>query len=84
MPVDPQIQALLDKGTGVPATHTLPIDVFDKCSFYPLARARGSTCRRGYGVLRTGKAAPHLRFVKKGVAASSRIELADTGQLTVI
>jgi hypothetical protein len=21
MPVDPQIQALLDKGTGVPATH---------------------------------------------------------------
>jgi acetyl esterase len=27
MPVDPQIQALLDKGTGVPATHTLPIDV---------------------------------------------------------
>ena len=27
MPVDPQIQGLLDKGTGVPATHTLPIDV---------------------------------------------------------
>src|SRR5437763_16454069 len=27
MPVDPQIQALLDKGTGVPATHTLTIDV---------------------------------------------------------
>jgi len=27
MPVDPQIQALLDKGAGVPATHTLPIDV---------------------------------------------------------
>ena len=27
MPVDPQIQALLDKGTGVPATHTLPVDV---------------------------------------------------------
>ena len=26
MPVDPQIQALLDKGTGVPATHTLPVD----------------------------------------------------------
>jgi acetyl esterase len=25
MPVDPQIQALLDKGTGVPATHTLPV-----------------------------------------------------------
>jgi acetyl esterase len=25
MPVDPQIQALLDKGTGVPATHTLSI-----------------------------------------------------------
>jgi hypothetical protein len=34
-------------------------------SFYPLARARGSACRRGYGVLRTRKAAPHLRFVKK-------------------
>jgi acetyl esterase len=27
MPVDPQIQMLLDKGTGVPATHTLPVDV---------------------------------------------------------
>jgi hypothetical protein len=27
MPVDPQIQALLDWGTGVPATHTLPLDV---------------------------------------------------------
>jgi len=27
MPVDPQIQALLDKGTGVPATHTLPVDL---------------------------------------------------------
>jgi acetyl esterase len=26
VPVDPQIQALLDKGTGVPATHTLPVD----------------------------------------------------------
>jgi acetyl esterase len=26
MPVDPQIQALLDKGTNVPATHTLPVD----------------------------------------------------------
>src|SRR5260370_40149165 len=25
MPVDPQIQALLDKGTGVPATHTLAV-----------------------------------------------------------
>ena len=27
MPVDPQIQALLDQGTGVPATHTLPVDM---------------------------------------------------------
>jgi acetyl esterase len=27
MPVDPQIQALLDKGTGVPATHTLSVPV---------------------------------------------------------
>src|SRR5580704_11142781 len=27
MPVDPQIQALLDRGTGVPATHTLPVAV---------------------------------------------------------
>ena len=27
MPVDPQIQALLDKGAGVPATHTLPVAV---------------------------------------------------------
>jgi hypothetical protein len=25
MSVDPQIQALLDKGTGVPATHTLTV-----------------------------------------------------------
>ncbi len=25
MPVDPQIQALLDRGTGVPATHILPV-----------------------------------------------------------
>ena len=25
MPVDPQIQTLLDRGTGVPATHTLPV-----------------------------------------------------------
>jgi len=25
MPVDPQLQALIDKGAGVPATHTLPI-----------------------------------------------------------
>jgi len=25
MPVDPQIQALLDRGTGAPATHTLPV-----------------------------------------------------------
>jgi len=35
-------------------------------------------------MLHTGKAAPHPRFVKKGVVASSRIELADTGQLIVI
>jgi acetyl esterase/lipase len=27
MPVDPQIQALLDKGAGVPAAHTLPVAV---------------------------------------------------------
>src|SRR5260221_92774 len=26
MPLDPQIQALLDKGTGVAAAHTLPVD----------------------------------------------------------
>src|SRR5205085_10092248 len=25
LPVDPQIQVLLDRGTGVPATHTLPV-----------------------------------------------------------
>jgi len=25
MPVDPQIQALLDRGAGIPATHTLPV-----------------------------------------------------------
>jgi acetyl esterase len=27
MPLDPQIRALLDKGAGVPATHTLPVDI---------------------------------------------------------
>jgi acetyl esterase len=27
MTVDPQIRALLDRGAGVPATHTLPVDV---------------------------------------------------------
>ncbi len=27
MPLDPQIQELLDKGTGVPATHTLPVEM---------------------------------------------------------
>ena len=27
LPVDPQIQVLLDRGTGVPATHTLPVAV---------------------------------------------------------
>ena len=27
MPVDPQIRALLDRGTGVPETHTLPVEV---------------------------------------------------------
>ena len=27
MPVDPQIQVLLDRGAGVPATHTLPVDI---------------------------------------------------------
>ena len=27
MPVDPQIQVLLDRGAGVPATNTLPVDV---------------------------------------------------------
>ncbi len=26
MPIDPQIQALLDRGAGVPDTHTLPVD----------------------------------------------------------
>ena len=36
----------------------------------------------GSGTLRTGEIAPHLRFVKTG-AESSRIELANAGQLTV-
>jgi acetyl esterase len=27
VPVDPQIQALLDRGSGVPATHTLPVEI---------------------------------------------------------
>src|SRR5580704_1664485 len=47
-------------------------------------RAReGQRLQRGYGVLRTGKAAPHLRFVKAGLALVEG-ELADTGPLTVI
>ena len=36
----------------------------------------------GSGTLRTGEIAPHLRFVKTG-PESSRIELANAGQLTV-
>jgi hypothetical protein len=44
MPVDPQIRALLDKGTGVPATHTLPVDV---------ARAQYSGEIGGRGVVAT-------------------------------
>src|SRR6202030_3727078 len=43
---------------------------------YFLALAGGS------GTLRTGEIAPHLRFVKTG-PESSRIELANAGQLTV-
>jgi len=44
---------------------------------WPPSRARGSACRRGCGVLRTGGAAPQSTICKKRVAASSRIELAD-------
>jgi hypothetical protein len=49
-------------------------------SFYPLARAR-AVLAGGPG-MRTGEIAPHLRFVKTG-PESSRIELANAGQLTV-
>src|ERR1700730_16175207 len=49
--------------------------LFARGVFIP--RARGSACRRGSGVLRTGKAAPQSTICKKRVAASSRIELAD-------
>jgi hypothetical protein len=34
--------------------------------FLSLARARGSACRRGYGVLRTGKAAPQIETTETG------------------
>src|SRR5580700_2616949 len=45
-------------------------------------RARGAVLAGGSGTLRTGEIAPHLRFVKTG-PESSRIELANAGQLTV-
>jgi hypothetical protein len=44
--------------------------------------ARGAVLAGGSGTLRTGEIAPHLRFVKTG-PESSRIELANAGQLTV-
>ena len=44
MPVDPQIRALLDRGTDVPATHKLPV-----------AEARRQRCIDGPGgLLRDG------------------------------
>jgi len=48
--------------------------------FYP--RAREEQCLPASGAFRTGEIAPHLRFVKTG-PESSRIELANAGQLTV-
>jgi hypothetical protein len=45
-------------------------------------RARGAVLAGGSGTLRTGELAPHLRFVKTG-PESSRIVLANAGQLTV-
>ena len=43
---------------------------------------RADALAGGSGTLRTGEIAPHLRFVKTG-PESSRIELANAGQLTV-
>jgi acetyl esterase/lipase len=54
MPVDPQIQALLDKGAGVPATHTLPVD-----------RARTQYESR---IPLMGKAAPVAAVVERHIA----------------
>ena len=51
------------------------------CVFIP-SSARGAVLAGGSGTLRTGEIAPHLRFVKTG-PESSRIELANAGQLTV-
>src|SRR6202049_2983456 len=50
--------------------------------FLSPSRARGAVLAGGSGTLRTGEIAPHLRFVKTG-PQSSRIELANAGQLTV-
>jgi hypothetical protein len=61
----------------------------DRTAFLPTEReflsprARAAVLAGGSGTLRTGEIAPHLRFVKTG-PESSRIELANAGQLTVI
>src|ERR1700730_762579 len=51
-------------------------------SFYLLARAR-RVLAGGSGTLRAGEVAPHIRFIKAG-PETSRIELANAGQLAVI
>jgi len=53
---------------------TAAVEMLSRGVFIP-SRARGAVLAGGSGTLRTGKAAPHLPFEKKGVAASSRIEL---------
>src|ERR1700732_1817242 len=49
---------------------------------YPRVRGDTDICRRGSGVVRAGEVAPHIRFTKTG-PETSRIELANAGQLTV-
>src|SRR6202047_4219713 len=46
-------------------------------------RARGAVLAGGSGTLRAGEVAPHIRFIKTG-PETSRIELANAGQLAVI
>src|SRR6202011_1229181 len=50
---------------------------------YPRVRGDTDICRRGSGVVRAGEVAPHIRFIKTG-PETSRIELANAGQLAVI
>ena len=75
MPVDPQIQALLDQGTGVPATHTLPV-AEARGQYEARIAAHGAAGRGGEGRgaqhRRAGWAAGAARLHAGGHRAVSR------------